>query len=83
MAIRVQNHPNSSSNNIFHHDLVKLLIAKELEKHGRSWSHFLFWSGFKIEFKECEESKRKKTPTKKNVVKIPSDRGSKHVKISF
>ena len=52
MAIRVRNHPDSYKNNIFHHDLVKLLISKELEKHERSWSHFLFWFGFKVEFKE-------------------------------
>ena len=69
MAIRVRNHPGSSNNNIFHHGLVKLLIDKELEKHERSWSHFLFWYSFKIEFKECEESKRKKNPTRKKAVK--------------
>ena len=33
----------------------------------------MFWSGFKIEFKECEESKRKQTSTRKKAVKIPSD----------
>ena len=73
MVIRVHNHPDSSSNNIFHHDLVKLLIAKYLEKHGRSWSHFIFWSSFKIESKEFEENKRKQAHTRKKVVKIPCD----------
>ena len=73
MAIRVQNHLDSSSNNIFHHNLVKLLIAKELEKHGRSWSHFLFWSGFKVEFKEDKEGKIKQTHTQKKVLKTPTD----------
>ena len=59
MAIRVRNHPDSSRNIIFHHGMIKLLIAQDLEKYERSWSHFLFWSGFKVEFKEGKEGKRK------------------------
>ena len=64
MAIRVRNHPDSSSNSIFHHGLVKLLIAKELEKYERSWSHFLFWFGFGVEFKGKRVKENKTLPGK-------------------
>lgn len=64
MATRVKNHPEASSHIIFHHGLVKLLITKELEKHKRSWPHFLFWSGFKVESRESDESKKKQTPVR-------------------
>lgn len=49
MATRVRNHPSHTSHNVFHHGLVKLLVLDELEKHNRTWSHFLFWLGFKLE----------------------------------
>ena len=42
---------------------------------------FLFWFGFKVEFKEGKEGKRKQNPTRKISMKIPAnteeDNGSK------
>ena len=52
MASRVRNHPDFASHIVFYHGLIKLLIIQELDKGERSWSHFLFWSGFKFDFKE-------------------------------
>ena len=72
MATRVCNHPDSTSNNVFHHGLIKLLITQELEKEERSWSHFLFWSGFKVNFKEIK-GKRKQSPSKKKAKECSSN----------
>ena len=45
---------------MFHHVLVKFLITRELGKIERSWSHFLFWGGFKVNLKYAEKRKRKR-----------------------
>ena len=60
MSVRVGNYPISSSSNMFHHGLVKLLITQELGKLERSWSHFLFWGGFEVNLKPTKKRKRKK-----------------------
>ena len=53
-ATRARNHPSSSSSNMFHHGLIKLLIfTQKLGKVERSWSHFIFWGGFKVNFKDA------------------------------
>ena len=58
MSVRVQNHPISSSSNMFHHGLVKILIMQDLGKLERTWSHFLFWGGFKVNPKSTKKRKR-------------------------
>ena len=60
MVVRARNHSSSSRINMFHHGLIKLLITQELGKLERSWSHFIFWGGFKVKFKDAEKRKRKK-----------------------
>ena len=60
MSVRDQNHPSSSCSNMFHHGLIKLLITQELAKVERSWSHVLFWGGFKVNLKGAEKRKRKR-----------------------
>ena len=60
MYVRVRNRPSSYGSNMFHHELIKLLINQELGKLERSWSHFLFWGGFKVNPKDVEKIKRKK-----------------------
>ena len=57
MEVRVRNHPDHTSHNIFHHGLIKLLIVKELEKEGWTWSLVLFCSRFKVEKPEDAEEK--------------------------
>ena len=59
MFVRVRNHPISSGSNMFHRGLIKLLITQELAKLERSWSHFLFWGGFKVNLKGAKKRKRK------------------------
>ena len=59
MSSRVKSHLDHTSHSVFHHDLIKLLIDKELEKKVWTWSHFLFWSGFKTNGKS-EEGKQVK-----------------------
>ena len=68
MVVRARNHSSSSGSNMFHHGLIKILINQELGKVERSWSHFLFWGGFKVKFKDVEKRKRKKKSSKKNVL---------------
>ena len=60
MYVRVRNHPISSGSNIFHHGIVNILITRELGKLERSWSHSLFWRGFKVNLKGAEKRKRKR-----------------------
>ena len=69
MSVRVRNNPISSSSNMFYHGLVKLLITQELGKLERSWSHFLFWGGFKVNLKSIEKRKRKRVVENSNSTK--------------
>ena len=46
---------------------------EELNKVQRIQQHFLFWSSFKVEFKEGKEGKRKQNPTRKKAVKTLAD----------
>ena len=68
MHVRAHNYPSSSSSNMFHHGLIKLLITQELGKVERSWSHFIFWGGFKVNSKYADKRKRNKNPYKKKVL---------------
>ena len=77
MSIRARNHPSSSSSNMFHHGLIKLLINQELGKVERSWSHFLFRGGFKVNLKYAEKIKRKQKSSRKKVLEIPDSAETK------
>ena len=70
MIAWVRNHPDHSSHLVFHHSLFKLLITAELGKTGRSWQHFIFWSGFESETQDHsdEEIRRQYIRHKRKVV---------------
>ena len=42
---RVKGHKDHTQQYIFHHGLIKLFVNKVLQKKGRTWEHFVFWSG--------------------------------------
>ena len=54
----VKGHMDHSSQSIFHHGLIKLIISTVLQHEGKSWDFFLFWSGFQDK-QEDQQPKRK------------------------
>ena len=48
MSSRIKEHQNHTSQSIFHHGLIKLIINSVLQKEGNTRDYFLFWSGFQI-----------------------------------
>ena len=46
MSSRVREHHDHTKESIFHHGLIKLIISTVLQKKGKTWDKFLFWSGF-------------------------------------
>ena len=57
MSSRVKGHQYHTKQSIFHHGLIKLIICNLLQKKGKTWDYFLFWSGFQSE-KEDQSKKR-------------------------
>ena len=57
MSNRVKEHKNHTQQTIFDHGLIKLIIIAMLQKKGKTWDYFLFWSGFQSE-KEDQSKKR-------------------------
>ena len=45
MSDRVKRHKDHTQQSIFHHGLIKLIVNTVLQKKGRTWEHFMFWSG--------------------------------------
>ena len=52
MSCRVRDHQNHTKQSVFHHGLIKLIISIVLQNRGKSWDHFIFWSGFKTDQEE-------------------------------
>ena len=46
MFSRIKEHQDHTRHPIFHHGLIKLNINNVLQKEGKTWEYFLFWSGF-------------------------------------
>ena len=46
MSSRIKEHHDHTAQSIFHHGLIKLIISSVLQKEGKTWDYFLFWSGF-------------------------------------
>ena len=61
MSSRVKGHQDHTTQSIFHHGLIKLIISTVLQSEGKTWDYFLFWYGFQI--------KQEEQPTKKHVDK--------------
>ena len=45
MSDRVKGHKDHTQKSIFHHGLIKLIVNVVIQKKGRTWEHFVFWSG--------------------------------------
>ena len=52
MSSRVKGHQDHNSQSIFHHGLIKLIISTALQREGKTWNYFLFWTGFQIKQEE-------------------------------
>ena len=61
MSSRIKEHHDHTAQSIFHHALIKLIIRTVLQREGKTWDYFLFWSGFQIN--------QEGQPTKKHVDK--------------
>jgi hypothetical protein len=42
MSSQVRNNVANNHNNLFHHNLIKLLVIAELEKQGKTWDEFIY-----------------------------------------
>ena len=67
MSSRVREHQGHTQQSIFHHGLIKLIISTVLQKKGKTWYYFLFWSEFQSE-KE-DQSKKIQVNKSQNLVK--------------
>ena len=61
MSSRIKEHHDHTAQSIFHHGLIKLIISTVLQREGKNWDYFLFWSGF--------QNNQEGQPTKKHVDK--------------
>ena len=76
MFSRVKGHRDHTSQSIFHHGLIKLIISTALQKEGKTWNYFLFWTGFQIKQEEQQIKKqvdKGKTLVRKLGQKIKSE----------
>ena len=58
MSSRVKDHQDHTSQSIFHHGLIKLIISTVLQKEGKTWDFFLFWSGFQVKQEDQQIKKQ-------------------------
>ena len=67
MSSRVKQHEDHTSQSIFHHGLIKLIISTVLQHEGKTWDFFLFWSGFHV--KQEEQQPKRQTNKGKVMMK--------------
>ena len=58
MSSRVRGHQDHTSQSIFHHGLIKLIISTVLQNEGKTWDLFLFWSGFQVKQEDQQTKKQ-------------------------
>ena len=58
MSSRIKGHEDHTSQSIFHHGLIKLIISIVLESEGKTWDFFLFWSSFQIKQEDQQPKKQ-------------------------
>ena len=76
MSSRLKEHHDHTTQSIFHHGLIKLIIRNALQREGKTWDYFLFWSSFKIKPEEQQTKKhvdKGKTLVRKLGQKIKSE----------
>ena len=44
MSSKIKEQDDHTSQSLFHHGLIKLIIITVLQHEGRNWDFFLFWS---------------------------------------
>ena len=66
MSSKIKPHDDHTSQSLFHHGLIKLIITTVLQHEGRNWDFFLFWSDVHPQ-KEDQQPKRQ---TNKGMVMI-------------
>jgi hypothetical protein len=60
MASKVQDKPQTTSNSLFHHGLIKLIVLEELSRRNKTWDYIFFWGEFGPEV----QPKKGGTPSK-------------------
>ena len=58
MSSRVRGNHDHTSQSIFHHGLIKLIISTVLQSEGKTWDFFLFWSGFQVKQEDQQTKKQ-------------------------
>ena len=58
MSNRVKGHQDHTSQSIFHHGFIKFIISISLQREGKTWNYFLFWTGFQIKQEEQQTKKQ-------------------------
>ena len=58
MFCRVREHQDHTKQSVFHHGLIKLIISTILQNRGKTWEHFIFWSGFKTDQEEHSQRRQ-------------------------
>ena len=67
MSSRIKQHEDHTSQSIFHHGLIKLIIRTVLQHKGKTWEFFLFWLGFHV--KQEEQQLKRQTDKWKVMMK--------------
>ena len=65
MSSRIKQHEDHTSQSIFHHGLIKLIINTVLQHEGKTWDFFIFWSSFQT---KGEDQKPKRQADKGKVL---------------
>jgi len=69
MASKIKEQDDHTSQSLFHHGLIKLIISTVLQQEGRNWDFFLFWSDIHPK-KEDQQPKRQSDKGKVMIKKL-------------
>ena len=69
MSSKIKPHDDHTSQSLFHHGLIKLIITAVLQHEGRNWDFFLFWSDVHPN-KEDQQPKRQTDKGKVMIKKL-------------
>lgn len=59
MSARVRESTTSFSHFIYHKGMIEFLIESQLRRVGRTWEHFLFWGGLKLQPAKPKSGRKK------------------------
>ena len=69
MSSKIKQNEDHTSQSLFHHGLIKLIITTVLQHEGRTWDFFLFWSDVHPQ-KEDQQPKRQTDKGKVMIKKL-------------